>query len=267
MLVDYHLHTERCGHACGTMAEYLATARMLGLSEIGFADHVPMYWLPEQQRDANNAMAMGQLAHYIEDVKLLQQQTSDVKIKLGLEVDYIPGWEEQAAKVIKSLPLDYVLGSIHFLEGWGFDNPAYLNQYAQWDIMELYQSYFHQLCQAASSGLFDVMAHPDLIKKFNYYPDKDLTHLYQQVAQAFAESGVCVEINTAGLRVPAQELYPAPALLQWFYRCKVPITLGSDAHTPHQVGQGLQQAVKLIKNVGYQQVVVFNQRQRSYISI
>lgn len=267
MPVDYHLHTFRCGHASGTMEEYLDAARKAGFREIGFADHVPMYWLPASQRDPDTAMAMDQLPAYVQEVSSLRQQTADIKIRLGLEVDYIPGWEAQAAEMISLLPLDYVLGSIHFIDGWGFDNPAFIDRYSQWEAMALYQRYFQLLCRAANSGLFDVMAHPDLIKKFNYVPKGSLDDLYRQVAQAFAEGGVCAEINTAGLRVPAGEIYPAPTLLQYFYQYNVPVTLGSDAHTPHQVGEGIAQAIDLLKKVGYRQVVTFHRRQREYIDI
>lgn len=267
MLIDYHWHTARCGHASGTMQEYIDAARKIGLTEVGFADHIPLYWLPKEERDPEYAMADADLPRYIKEVQDLQQQNLDISIKLGLEVDFIPGHENKAKEIIKDLPLDYVLGSIHYLDGWSFDNPDYIDQYQKWDIVELYQRYFEQVCTAASSGLFDIIAHTDLIKKFGYRPPGELTSIYQRTAQIFAQSGVCVELNTAGLRVPAKEIYPAVGLLKLLYQYQVPVTIGSDAHNPAQVGQGLNEAKQLLKAVGYDRITIFKQRTREYIKL
>lgn len=267
MLVDYHWHTARCGHASGTMQQYIAVARQLGLTEVGFADHIPMYWLPIDERDPEVAMHPDELPSYIEEVQQLQRSNPDINIKLGLEVDFIPGHEDAAKKILNPWPLDYVLGSVHYLDGWGFDNPDYIDRYQEWDLLELYQHYFNYVCHAAVSGLFDIMAHTDLIKKFGYRPQAELIPLYQKVARTFAESGVCVELNTAGLRVPAKEIYPAVELLKLLYKYNVPVTMGSDAHNPQQVGQGLDVALQLLKSVGYQKITIFNKRKREYLTI
>ncbi|MEG6616419.1 histidinol-phosphatase HisJ family protein [Peptococcaceae bacterium 1198_IL3148] len=267
MLVDYHWHTARCGHASGTMQQYIDAARQMGLIEVGFADHIPLYWLPEAERDPEYAMGITELPQYIKDVQARQQSNPDISIKLGLEVDFIPGYQEKAREIITNLPLDYVLGSVHYLEGWSFDHPDYIERYQEWDLMELYHSYFEQVCNAATSGLFDIIAHTDLIKKFGYRPQGPLTGLYQNTARVFAQSGVCVELNTAGLRAPAKEIYPAIDLLRLLYQYKVPVTMGTDAHNPTQVGQGLDEAWQLLKAVGYDKITVFKQRKREYRSL
>ncbi len=267
MPIDYHLHTARCGHASGSMQAYLDTARKRGITEVGFADHVYLYWLPQAERDRSYAMAEEELPDYVETVLALQKQNPDMQVKLGLEVDYIPGQESVAAKIISSLPLDYVIGSVHYLKGWSFDNEKYIAEYQKYDLLQLYEEYFAAVCAAAASGLFDIIAHVDLIKKFGFRPRQNINYLYQKVAQTFAASGVCVEVNTAGLRVPARELYPAFALLQWLNKYHVPVTIGSDAHKPEQVAAGIEQAVQLIKDAGYKRVAVFNRRKRSWIKI
>ncbi|MBM7855929.1 histidinol-phosphatase (PHP family) [Desulfohalotomaculum tongense] len=267
MLVDYHWHTARCGHASGTMQQYVDAGRRLGLTEVGFADHIPMYWLPPDERDPEAAMKQEELEDYIKDVHYLQRANPGISIRLGLEVDYIPGHETTAKKILSSLPLDYVLGSVHYLEGWGFDNPDYIHRYKDWDLYELYRRYFDTVCDAAASGLFDIMAHTDLIKKFGYRPRGNLAPLFQKVARTFAESGVCVEVNTAGLRAAAREMYPAAELLKMLHKHGVPVTMGSDAHKPQQVGQGLKSALQLIKAVGYDKIVTFKNKKRRYLRI
>lgn len=246
MLFDYHLHTSRCGHARGTMEEYVIAARSLGIGEIGFSDHIPLYWLPEAQRDPGLAMSFSQLPGYIEEVNFLQRKYSDMTIKLGIEADYIPGHEDELKKVLDQYSFDYVLGSVHYIDGWGFDNPAYIAKYQEWDINELYERYFALLQQAAQSGLFHVMAHCDLIKKLGYRTQMDLQSLYRETAKVFSKTGVIVELNTAGLRAPAGEIYPHPSFIEQCTMRGIRFTLGSDAHKPEQVGMNLEQAFMMV---------------------
>lgn len=246
MKVDYHLHTSRCGHAAGTMEEYVLAARAGGLKEIGFADHIPMYWVPEDQRDPELAMSSSELTEYVKEVWFLREKYPDIKIRLGIEADYIPGKEKELRDFLSRHSFDYVLGSVHYVDGWGFDNPAYMDKYREWDIDELYKRYFRLLQQAALCGLFDVIAHPDLVKKFGYRPKLDLLPVYEETASAFKKAGVHVEINTAGLRAPVGEIYPHPQFLQQCSEKGLKFTLGSDAHAPEQVGKGLDEARKLI---------------------
>lgn len=256
-LPDYHIHTARCGHAGGEMYQYVEQAMKLGLREIGFADHIPMYWLEENERDPSLAMPPERLPEYVAEVEKLRSYYRGITIKLGLEVDFIPGYEGEARRVLDAYPFDYVLGSVHYIDGWGFDNPACIEEYQNHDIDELYRRYFQLVQQAARSGLFNVMAHPDLIKKFGYRPKGDLRGLYAETAGVFAESGVCIEINTAGLRAPVEEIYPALEFLHACQKHGVPVTAGSDAHAPEQVGRGFDLARSLLVRAGYTGVVLF----------
>lgn len=267
MPVDYHLHTKLCGHAQGEPEEYAAAAQRRGLREIGFADHIPMYFLPEAERDPDIAMREEDLPGYAQKIRDLQKSLHPFPIKFGIEADYAAGMENRLREILGQYDFDYVLGSIHFLDGWGFDNPAYIDGYKSRDLWEVYQSYFGLLGQAAASGIFDVLAHPDLIKKFGFEPDRELSDLYRETLRQIADSGVCVEINTAGLRVPKKEIYPAPEFLKLCFASKVPVSLGSDAHKPEQVGTDFDQAVALLKSVGYTQVVTFTKRRRDYCRI
>jgi len=237
------------------MWEYVEKALALGLPAIGFADHLPMYWLKESNRDPGIAMPMQSLTEYVAEVGKLRAAYPSLPIKLGIEADYVPGFELELAEILNQYPFDYVLGSVHFIDGWGFDNPAYLEKYEYIDINDLYRQYFSLLQQAARSRLFNVIAHPDLIKKFGYRPQANLQQLYDQTARAFAESGVSAEINTAGLRVAAKEIYPSLGLLQTLRKHAVPVTTGSDAHEPGLVGYAFENARELLQEIGYAEVL------------
>ncbi|MBI4491227.1 MAG: histidinol-phosphatase HisJ family protein [Chloroflexi bacterium] len=263
-LVDYHVHTARCGHASGTMEEYVARAREIGLGEMGFSDHFYVYWLPEDQRDPELGMAAHQLGEYVAAVRQLQEAQSAVRIRLALEVDYVPGWEDRLANLLACERWDYLLGSVHFIDAWGFDDSRYVARYQEWDIDQLYERYFELAMAAAESGLFDIMTHLDLPKKFGHRPTRDPRPLYERVAACLKRADVCVEVNTAGLRKPVGELYPAPLLLQACHRAGVPATLSSDAHRPEEVGQDFDRALALLREVGYTEVAAFEGRRRTF---
>ncbi len=266
-LPDYHIHTARCGHAAGRMEEYVERALKLGLPEIGFADHVPMYWLDQRDRDPTLAMPPEQLPEYVAEVERLRAAYPGITIRLGLEADYIPGYEEKLQPLLEGYPFDYVIGSVHYIDGWGFDNPAYRDGYWEKDINRLYREYFKLVRLAARSGLFDVVAHPDLIKKFGYRPRDDLREVYEETARAFAVAGVCVEVNTAGLRAPVGEIYPAPGFLRACCRHGVPATTGSDAHAPSQVGADFDSARRLLVEAGYEEIAFFKGRKKFFRKI
>ncbi|HBC93419.1 MAG TPA: histidinol-phosphatase [Pelotomaculum sp.] len=264
--VDYHLHTNLCGHASGRLEDYLDQAVRKGIKEVGFSDHFPLYFLAPGETIPDYAMSENQLPLYVELVKQ-GAGVSPIKVKLGIEVDYVPGFEKKLASKLAACPFDYITGSVHFIDGWGFDNPAEIGEYSKRELGTVYEQYFKLVQRAALTGLFDVMAHPDLIKKFGFRPERDLSPLYEETARAFKKAGVCVEVNSAGLRYPALEIYPAPSLLAIFYRHGIPVTLGSDAHAPDQVGAGLDEALKLVRAAGYREITSFNRRKRNLIRV
>ena len=263
-LNDYHIHTARCGHASGRMEEYVEHACDQGLSEIGFSDHLYMYWQPIPDRDPELAMPEHELDEYVEDVLRLRRANPDLTIRLAIEADYIPNREAELKEILTRYPWDYVLGSVHFIDTWGMDDSRYIATYDDWDIDVLYRRYFDLLMAAAETGLFDSMAHPDLVKKFGHRPSPtfDLDELYAQVAACFRQAGVCVEVNTAGLRKPCAEFYPALPLLRACRRAGVPATLGSDAHQPDHVGLAFDDGVAHLRAADYDRIVTFAARDR-----
>ncbi|MHB1162344.1 MAG: histidinol-phosphatase HisJ family protein [Chloroflexota bacterium] len=261
-LVDYHIHTTRCGHAEGAMEEYVEQALALGLAEIGFSDHLHLYWIPREQRDPSLAMAEEDLPEYVESVLRLRERYPRIPIRLGVEADYIPGHEELLRRLLAPYPWDYVYGSIHFIGDWGFDDPKYVDRYALWDIDELYRRYFGLVKDAAGSGIFDLMGHLDVVKKFGHRPKGDVAELYREVVSALKAAGVAVEVSTAGLRKPVGEIYPGPALLAECARQGVPASLGSDSHKPSEVGIHFDRALEALRAAGYREIVRFEGRKR-----
>lgn len=254
-LIDCHIHTELCGHARGTAEEYVAAARAAGLAAMVFTEHLPL----PRDLDPKHHLSMREsdLACYCERVLDLRDRTPDIEIILGIEADWIPGHAEHAARtrdLAGRLGVEVVLGSVHFLGDWAFDDP---NDIAAWDardVDEVWLEYSRLWCDAARSGEFDVMAHPDLPKKFGHRPTFDPAPLYDEMARSAAASGCLIEISTAGLRKPVNELYPAQRFLETCFEHSVQVTVGSDAHAPDEVGFGWARAVEAARSAGYGRV-------------
>lgn len=260
-MIDLHVHTWRCRHAEGTAQEYVRAAAERGVSTLCFTEHLPMApSLIERVSGADGyAMPLGELPEYVEEVRGAAASGAGVGVEvlLGIEVDAVPEAREHAAELLGAHEFDFVLGSVHFIDGWAFDDPDKLAEYDRWDLDALWERYFADIADAARTGLVDAIAHADLVKKFRARPADPVGHLYAAAAEAFAEAGVAVEINSAGLRKPCGELYPGPEFLARLCNAGVPITIGSDAHAPGEVGLGSAEAVEAAREAGYRSVVVF----------
>lgn len=264
---DYHIHTELCGHASGSAEEYVLAALAAGLPEIGFSEHIPMYWLPPSERDPEIAMPEEAWEGYVRAVLDLRARFPEIVIRLGVEADYIPGKEARMAELLAPYPWDYVYGSVHYLGNWGFDNPAQKGRYAEWDLARLYERYFALIVAAARTSLFDVIGHLDVIKKWGHRPAAAPLALYESVAREMATAGVVVEANTGGYRKPVGELYPGPELLAALVRHRVPFTLGSDAHAPAEVGADFGRAADELRDAGAGALIRFERRERRSVPI
>lgn len=254
---DYHTHTPLCGHAVGLPSQYVEHAIKMGLKEIGFSDHAPLL----SHCDSKITMNREQLPLYyemIEDARM--RYAKKIKVKIGIEADFLPGFEEKTKELLKSYHFDYILGSVHFMGRWGFDDPAERGKWTAKDVNRVYRDYFDLLRRSAKSKLFDVMAHVDLVKKFNNRPTEDMTGEVQKTAKAFKDSGMVVEINTSGLRKPCKEMYPSLQHLKIYCQEGVALTFGSDAHLPGHVGKDFDKGVILARQAGYKEYVVFKRR-------
>jgi histidinol-phosphatase (PHP family) len=258
------MHTPLCRHATGEPTELAAQAVRVGLKEIGFSDHSPM---PRDDFD-DWRMAKADLDEYVRKVEQARKDHPGLVIKLALEVDYLPGYEDWIRELASRHPWDYFIGSVHYVsESWAIDNPHRLSEWKNREPMEVWTAYFDRLTMAAESGLFEIIGHADLCKKFCFYPKEDCTPLFNRFLQAAKKHGVAMELNTAGLRKDCQEIYPSPRIVQMAAQIGVPITFASDAHAPGEVGMNFAEAVQLAHSAGYTHYCQFTGRKRTDVRI
>ncbi len=246
-LFDSHLHTPLCGHATGTPREYAQAALDAGLAGLCFTDHCPMpAWY-----DAPWRMRQDQLQQYVDEVRAVQADFAGrLDVRLGLEADFHPGTERFVAGLLAAHDWDYVIGSVHYLGAWAFDNPEFVAEYEARDLAGLYGDYYALIEDAARSGLFDSIGHLDLPKKFGHRDPGGAAAL--QALDAVAAAGLSLDFNTAGWRKPVAEAYPSPDLMAEAVKRGIGFVLGSDAHRPDEVGHRFAEAAALIEGAGGQ---------------
>jgi histidinol-phosphatase (PHP family) len=261
---DYHMHTPLCKHASGEPIDYARRALEIGLTEIGFSDHSPM-----ARDDFDDwRMLTRELDEYVEKVRLAQNTYPQLTIRLALEVDYLPGHEDWIQNLATRHPWDYFIGSVHYVsDDWAVDSPYKLSKWKGRDPFEVWSIYFERLTKAAESGLFEIIGHADLPKKFGHRSTKDCTPLYENFLAAAKKHDCAIELNTAGLRKDCKEIYPSREILQIAFQKGVPITFGSDAHAPAEVGMNFTEAIQLARDVGYREGCQFVQRRRFILGL
>jgi histidinol-phosphatase (PHP family) len=261
---DYHMHTPLCRHASGEPVDFARRALAIGLTEIGFSDHSPM-----RQDDFDDwRMRNDQLDEYVEMVRKTQHDFPQLVIRLALEVDYLPGHEDWIRDLAARHPWDYLIGSVHYVtDSWAVDSPAKLSEWANRDAFEVWSVYFERLTKAAETGFFEIIGHADLPKKFRHRPARDCTPLYDRFLTAARKHNCAIELNTAGLRKDCHEIYPSRQILELAFNKGVPITFGSDAHAPEEVGMNFAQAIQLAREVGYKGYCLFAGRKRQPASL
>lgn len=258
MIVDLHNHTTRCNHAEGTVEEYIQQAITKKIDIFGFSDHAPMRF------DEAYRMGFHEMESYENDIVALQEKyRHDIKILLAYEVDYLDGYIDES--VLKR-HVDYFIGSVHYLGSWGFDNPEYIGEYRTKNIDDIWQRYFDAIEMMAKCGLFDIVGHLDLIKVFNYLPNKDVRSIAKNAIQAIKKANMAVELNAAGFRKPVAEQYPSHPLLEMLSEHDIPITFGSDAHAINQIGYCQEDLREVAKRYGYKKCATFEKRDRSLIN-
>ncbi len=257
MRIDIHNHTTRCNHAEGTVDEYIQKAIELGIDIYGFSEHAPMDFDPHYR------LAFEEMQAYTDDILGAKERYKNhINILFGYEVDYLPGHMDDRVLHAK---VDYLIGSVHFIDKWSFDNPEFIAGWKNKDIDEIWQAYFEATEAMAKSGKFDIVGHLDLIKVFKFMPKKDVRLLAKNSLQAIKKSNMVLEVNTAGLRKPIGELYPSRALLEEAYALDIPITFSSDAHAVEQIGFGYDIASAQTKDIGYTKAATFRGRDRQLV--
>lgn len=261
---DYHMHTPLCRHAVGEPIELATHALRIGLTEIGFSEHNPM--VRDDWDDWH--MLQADFDTYIEKVEQARKALPNLRIKLALEMDFIPGQENWIRRLAARYPWDYLIGAVHYVsDSWDLDNPKRISEWKQRDPFQVWTDYFERLTMAVESGFFEIVAHADLCKKFCFYPREDCTPLFLRFLQAAKRAGAAIELNTAGLRKDCKEIYPSPKILALASEIGVPITFASDAHAPGEVGASFVEAVALARSVGYKEACRFTQRQREMVKL
>ena len=263
-LADYHVHTFRCGHAGGASRDFVSRAIERGLIEIGFTDHIPLYFLPETLRDPRLAMREEQLDGYLEEVAALRREFAGrIEVRLGLEADYAEDFEEDLARWLARADWDLVLGSVHWVAGGWIDDPKTSPpRFAAEGTERLYDEYYRLLAKAAGTRLFDVLTHFDLPKKHGHRPPAPREEAEERAIEAARRAGCAVEVSSAGLRKPVKEAYPEPRLLSRLVAAGVPITFSSDAHAPAEVGRGYETTLELARSCGATEFVTFEKRRK-----
>jgi histidinol-phosphatase (PHP family) len=259
VIVDYHMHLRNgsgeIAHETSAVDPFVESAREAGVDEIGFTEHIyyfkqtrPLWTVPY-----HTERCVYDIEAYVSAV--VTARGRGLPVKLGLEVDYVPGREDETRELLAPYPWDYLLGSLHYIGSLAVDDEPRLVD--AMGVEEAWRLYFETLAAAARSGLFDSLSHPDLVKIFGA---RAASFDYGPVVAAIADSGVAVEVSTAGLHKPVHELYPHPEFLAACRAREVPVTLASDAHTPDVVGRDFDRALELLRSAGYDTVTVFEQR-------
>jgi len=264
--VDYHTHHYRCGHAKGKLEEYVEAAIAAGFSEIGLSDHSPIYHLGDDpQPRPQTAMSRLELPNYIQAIIDVREKYKDrINVKLGVESDYILDYDEHYRTLWASYPLDYAIGSIHWLDEWSiFERRLPKGS----SVDEVYNTYLHWTQRAAKSGAYDIIGHLDCIKTRGWMPTPAITPLLDETVRVIAESDVAIELNVSGWRKPIADSYPRKELLERCQHYGVPVTYGSDADETSQVGLFWNEAVKLLREVGYREIASFTARKRTMLPL
>ena len=272
MLTDYHVHlrpdaedTPPARYFTAANAErYREVAGERGIAELGVAEHIHRFtqsldvwdhpWWRKWARDDVDAYCA-----------FVREETD---LRLGIEADFVAGREDRLARLLDARDWDYVVGSVHFVRDAAVDleGPDWEHVWGRGERPDrIWERYLATLAEAARSGLFDIMAHPDLVKVWGSArpaPERDPRHFYEPAVEAMLEAGVAMEMSTAGLRKPVGELYPGPALLEMAADAALPIALSSDAHVPDQLGFRYDDAVAALAAAGVTELCVFEGRQR-----
>lgn len=260
---DYHMHTPRCNHASGSIIDYAEAALHHGLHEIGISDHSPM----PHGFDAEWRMDRCELDNYLEEVYQVQaiMRPRGLTVRCGLEADYHPSAVDYIQSLLAYHDWDYVIGSVHFIDNWGFDNPDEQDGWGRWDLTEAWCAYFDAVAESASVGLFDIIGHPDLLKKYGHcQPDDSAVHAAEdRMLQAVKSADITLEISAAGLRKPVAEIYPRSLMVGKAAKLKIPFAYGSDAHAPQDVSHAMQDCLQCLNQHGIQHIAYFTQRNRS----
>ncbi len=290
---DYHLHLHAHGpgheldpppgtYPAGYIESYVEAAAARGAQELGFTEHLyrctdaadvlgrfwerePVEWLARQTEAFITEDRTLNLERYVEAVVAAKER--GLPVLLGLEVDFFPESIDAVMEFLAPYPWDFLIGSVHWIGGWAIDHPDTTAEFAARGVDRAYEEYFALEAQLAGSGAVDALAHVDVVKKHGHRPAREPVDLYAEVVRAAAASETAVEVSSAGLRNPAEEVYPSPTLLGMLRKGGVPITLASDGHGPDEAAWGYDEVVAAAQAAGYTERLQFAGRRRTSVPL
>ncbi len=260
LLYETHSHTPLCKHAVGDPQDYAAMAFRRGFHGLLVTCHSPM----PAGFSPGFRMSVDQFDDYLQIVfRARQIWRGRIDVRLGIEADYLPGYERWLEHQLQLADFQYVLGSVHphVIE--------FRQRYATGSPVEAQRAYFRLLAEAAETRLFDCLSHPDIVK--NERPEQWRPELIMddicRALDRIAATGVAMELNTSGLQKEVAEMNPFPQMLVEMRRRKIPVVVGADAHEPERVGANFHEALDLLEDCGYEDITFYINRVRTDVRI
>ncbi|MFO8017403.1 MAG: histidinol-phosphatase HisJ [Promethearchaeia archaeon] len=280
VLEDWHTHHKRCRHAEGMIEDYIKSALDSGVTSIGVSDHFPYEFLNDLDRIPHEeyGMSLTEITSYLDDINTLQKKYGEkITIRAGFEIDFLLNQEHLLNKQLDKFKekLDYILGSVHILEGdrgkWSFDDSRFLQEYKDIGVDQVYLAYYETLQKMILSDSFDfdIVSHFDLPKKFNLFPKQKETVQNEafETLELIKENEKVMEINTGGLRKEVKQQYPSKRIIEEMFSLGIPVLLGSDAHHPSEVAFEFGQMKSMLKEIGYNRLAHFENRTMHFVDL
>lgn len=264
MKFDLHTHHVRCGHADGTIRDYIEAGIKEGLSVIGISDHTPYFGSNEEQPFPHITMAKREFVHYVEEVLALKQEyVGKIDVLLGIESDFFPKHAEVYRSTLSQYPFDYIIGSVHSVRGVSIFNKTRWKNLSLAEKIEHKKDYYHLIKRSAESGMFQILGHIDAMKgNYPAFSDIPANEVIDDTLETIAKHGIAIEINTSGKTKLSGGWYPSNAILERALHYGVDVTFGSDAHKPSRVGEDWQQVADTLREIGFKQFVYYKQKEK-----
>ena len=262
-MIDNHIHTRLCKHAEGDVFDYVEKAIDLGITEIAFTDLIPL----PNNFDLAHRMRFDEIDTYSDWVMKAKEKYPEITIRYGIEADFYEGFENFTEKFLSQYDFDIVIMSVHFIRHWPEGNWVFDYHFPNKSKEEIYKDYLSIMKRGIETGLFDVLGHSDMIKS----PGDSLIQLIpndvNELLQVVKKSGMAIEINTSGYRKNVLEPYPGLDWIPLISDNSIPLTIGSDAHHPNQVGLQFKPVYKRVKEAGIKKLIVYDKRRKMEIKI
>ncbi|MDF9842701.1 MULTISPECIES: histidinol-phosphatase [unclassified Paenibacillus] len=269
MKFDLHTHHFRCGHADGTIRDYIEAGIAAGLSVIGISDHTPYFGHKAEQAFPHIAMAKSEIVNYVEEVLSLQKEyAGKIDVLLGIESDYFPEHAELYRATLAAYPFDYVIGSVHSVGGDSIFNKSRWKRLNPQQMQAVKAEYYRLIADSARSGMFQILGHIDAMKgNYPQFCDIPAAAEIDEALRVIGECGTAIEINTSGGTKLCGGWYPSDDILERALHYGVEVSFGSDAHKPSRVADQRDAVEARLKEIGFKEWVYYKRRERVAVPI